>query len=108
MRSVYAFLRHPSWRWTHGYVANVEEAIALAAIHTSAVNRVYNVGERFTPSMGERLSRLPYRDVPAEDEDRFDFAHHLAYDTSRIRQELGFLDPISEEGAMLKVAQNIQ
>src|SRR3989442_879236 len=34
------------WRWTRGYVENVADAIALAAIEGRAAGRVYNIGER--------------------------------------------------------------
>ena len=33
------------WRWTHGYVDNVADAIALAVTNDRAANRIYNVGE---------------------------------------------------------------
>src|SRR6266704_805124 len=36
------------WRWTHGYVENVADAIALAVTDERAAGRIYNVGEPFT------------------------------------------------------------
>lgn len=59
--------------------------------------RIYNVGEEHTPTVAERLARLP-RDigkpgVPMEG----NFAQDIVYDTSRIREELGYVEVVSEE-----------
>jgi len=108
LRTVYGFRQQPCWRWTHGHVENVAQAIACAALHPAAACRIYNVGEPVTPSMGQRLSRLPERDSPLEDASRYDFAHHLAYDTRRIREELGFREERPEEEVMLQVARGPQ
>jgi len=104
LRTVYGFRGQPEWRWTHGHVDNVAQAIALAALHPAAARRVYNVGERTTPTMGERLAVLPPRDVALEDAARYDFGHHLAYDTRRVREELGFEEAVDEDEAMLRIA----
>ena len=105
LRTIYGFRHQPDWRWTHGHVDNVAQAIALAVLHPAAARRVYNVGEGTTPSMGERLAVLPERDLPLQDAAAYDFAHHLAYDTRRIRDELGFREDRPEEEAMLHVAR---
>src|SRR5262249_26452149 len=39
------------WRWPHGDVDDVAAAIALAAGHPRAAGRIFNVGERETPTM---------------------------------------------------------
>jgi len=59
LATVYGFASHPNWRWTHGHVENVAAAIVIAALHSAAARRVYNVGEPHTPTMAERLARLP-------------------------------------------------
>lgn len=90
LATIYANSLHPQWRWTHGFVENVAAAVALAATHPLAGGRVYNIGEQYTPTIAERLAMLPpstLRPDPERDS-HFDFAHDLAYDTSRIRSEL--------------------
>jgi nucleoside-diphosphate-sugar epimerase len=99
LATIYGFRDQPGWRWTHGYVENVAAAIVLAALHPAAANRIYNVGEAYTPVMGERLKDLPPSALPSVDPKGYDFRHDIAYDTTRIRKELGYTEPVSyEEG----------
>lgn len=49
---------YAAWRWTHGYVENVAEAIALAAVDERANGKIYNVGEAHTPTMFERVRQI--------------------------------------------------
>ena len=99
LATVYAYRDHPNWRWTHGYVENVASAIVLAALHAAAAGRVYNVGEAHTPTIAERLAMLPPTTVPRDEAKGYDFRHDLAYDTTRIRTELGYSEAVSyEEG----------
>lgn len=94
LQTVYAWRDHPDWRWTHGYVENVAAAIVLAALHPAAGGRVYNVGEEYTPTVGERLAGLPDSGIePADDEGR-NFEQDIAYDTTRLWRELGYREPI--------------
>jgi len=99
LATVYGFAAEPQWRWTHGHVGNVARAIELAATNPAA-SGIYNVGEERTPTMGERLARLP----PAKDAPPrlppFRFAQDMVVDTSRIRTELGFVDVVDEADAM--------
>jgi nucleoside-diphosphate-sugar epimerase len=88
LTTVYAFRHRPQWRWTHGYVENIAHAIVLAAFHPSAAG-VYNVGEQHTPTVAERLTDLPASSVP-EASLAADFDQDIVYDTTRIRQELGY------------------
>jgi nucleoside-diphosphate-sugar epimerase len=93
------------WRWTHGYVENVAQAIVLAVVDDRAAGRIYNVGEAETPTVAERVRhigalagwkgrivqmeserlplhlRVPYQ--PRQD---------LVVDSSRLRGELGFAE----------------
>jgi nucleoside-diphosphate-sugar epimerase len=104
LASVYAYRNHPGWRWTHGYVENVAHAIVLATLAPAAARRIYNVGEERTPTVAERLASLPPPPTtiePAREAD-YDFRHHLAYDTTRIRTELGYSEPIAEAEAMAR------
>ena len=106
LATVYQFRDHPQWRWTHGYVENVAAAIVLAALHDAAAGRIYNVGEEYTPTMAERLAHLPPASAESTDlPPGLNFDHHIAYDTSRIRRELGYREPVpEEEGIRLSLA----
>lgn len=106
LATIYAYRNHPGWRWTHGFVENVAAAIALAATHSQAADRVYNLGEAFTPTIAERLLFLPPSTVPSEQNAHFNFAQNLAIDTSRIRIQLGYQETIPEQEALLKTAQD--
>jgi nucleoside-diphosphate-sugar epimerase len=92
LRTMYEFRHQPQWRWTHGYVENVAHAIVLAALHPAAAG-IYNVGEDVTPTIAERLAHLPPSSVPAAST-HYNFEHDIAYDTSRIRRELGYTEPV--------------
>jgi len=100
LATVYAFRNHPQWRWTHGYVENVAAAIALAALSPTAAGRTYNVGEEYTPTIAERLAKLPESPVPTSMETKFNFEQDIAYDITRIRTELGYTELVSEEEAI--------
>lgn len=104
------------WRSTHGFVDDVGDAIALAATHEGAKGRIYNLGMRDTPSNAEWASRiaesldwggevrlLERTAVPesfARALDAMDLSYPMIVDTSRIRRELGFVEPTSESEAL--------
>ena len=99
LETIYGYRDRPDWRWTHAYVENVASAIVLAALHPAAANRVYNVGEAYTPTIAERLRHLPPSTIPPATAEGYDFRQDIAYDTTRIRKELGYSEPISyDEG----------
>jgi nucleoside-diphosphate-sugar epimerase len=79
---------HARWRWTHGYVEDVAHAIGLAALSPRA--RVYNVGERDTPTLADRLHAIVIESgglaVPIA------HAVDLVMATERIRAELGYAE----------------
>ena len=102
-----------SWRWTHGFAEDVAEAVVCAATSTSSAGRTYNVGELYTPTMLERLKEFAraagwhgrIQEVPAselDEKDRIfhDFAHDIAYDTTRIRTELGYKEVVPRDVAL--------
>jgi nucleoside-diphosphate-sugar epimerase len=105
--------RLAKWRWTHGYVENVAAAIALAVTDERAAGRIYNVGEQETLSMAERVSRIgqevgwqgevvtvPDGTLPAHLTADINTEQDVVVDTSRIRQELGYTEPISLQEAL--------
>jgi nucleoside-diphosphate-sugar epimerase len=106
LATVHRFRHHAAWRWTHGYVENVAAAVALAVTHPAAAGRVYNVGEEHTPTVGERLARLPDSDLTVAAHTSYNFEQHLVYDTSRIRRELGFREVVSYEEGIRRTMAN--
>jgi nucleoside-diphosphate-sugar epimerase len=100
LATVYRYRHQPNWRWTHGFVENVAAAVVLAAVHPSAAGRVYNVGEACTPTVAERLRGMPQSPIEPDLGSPLNFAQDIAYDTSRIRNELGYREIVSEEEAL--------
>jgi nucleoside-diphosphate-sugar epimerase len=107
------------WRWTHGFAEDVAESVVLAATNSSAAERIYNVGESPTPTMVERLADFAHAagwrgqmfEVPASDlceNDRMpqNFAHHIAYDTTRIRTELGYKEIVPHDVALARTLEH--
>jgi nucleoside-diphosphate-sugar epimerase len=101
------------WRWTRGYVENVAAAIALAAVDDRAVGSVYNVGEADAQSEAEWVAAVGRAAgwggevvtvtsgvLPTSSEPDFDWRFDLATDTRRIREHLGFVEPVSREEAL--------
>lgn len=107
LATVYRYRDWPHWRWTHGYVENVASAIVLAALHPAATNRIYNVGEAGTPTIAERLQTLPSSTLPPIEANGYDFRQDIAYDTTRIRTELGYTEPISYEEGLKRTLERV-
>jgi len=107
-----------AWRCTRGFVDDVAEAIALAVTDSRAAGSVYNLGEDvalreadWIQAIGEAvgwtgLVRAVERDaLPEAERESYDFAHDLVADTTRIRRELGFREPVGRrEGLRRSVA----
>jgi nucleoside-diphosphate-sugar epimerase len=106
LATVYRYRHHPNWRWTHGFVENVAAAVELAAIHPVAGGRIYNVGEAYTPMTAERLAWLPPSTIEPDLSSQFDFAQDIAYDTSRIRVELGYCEIVPEKEGLLRTLRS--
>ena len=106
------------WRWTHGYVENVAQAIALAVADDRTTGQVYNVGERETPPMGERVREIgammgwkgsviamdPER-LPAHLRAPFQPSQDLVLDTRKLREELGFSEPVAPGDALRQTVE---
>jgi nucleoside-diphosphate-sugar epimerase len=101
------------WRWTHGFAEDVAGAVVLAVTDARAAGRTYNVGEPDTPASKERIEELgraagwnglvvavPAEDLPEDQRTPLDFAHHLAVDTRKIREELGYAETVSRDEAL--------
>ncbi|MEM6646148.1 MAG: NAD-dependent epimerase/dehydratase family protein [Bacteroidota bacterium] len=95
---------HAEWRWTRGYVENVAAAIARAVTDERTAGHIYNVGgaevltERAWVEQIATAAGWP-GDVVAVPEtalrDPFDYRYHLATNTRRLRDELGYTDSVS-------------
>jgi nucleoside-diphosphate-sugar epimerase len=108
LATIYGYQDRPGWRWTHGYVENVSAAIVLASLHPVSVNRVYNVGEAYTPTIAERLELLPSRTPPQIEACDYDFQQNIVYDTTRIRRELGYAEPVSYEDGLARTLRGAE
>ena len=100
-------------RWTRGYMENVAAAIVLAVMNEQSANRIYNVGEVDALTEAERVRSigraagwngevvsLPRDILPKHLAEDYDYRHDLAANTNRIREELGYAEPISREEAL--------
>lgn len=106
------------WRGSRGYVENVARAIALAAITDRDESRVYNVGDTkswteldWTQQVAKavgwsgEIALTPADQFPAEKRLRGNFAQHWVADTTRVRREVGFVDPVGVEEGILRTVE---
>lgn len=104
---------YSAWRTPRGYVENVAMAIALAATSERASGRTYIVAEQPAFSELEWAKRiaeqagwrgefvaLPRTRAPQHLRFPGNFAQHGDASSARIRQELGFEDPVALEAAI--------
>ena len=102
--------RVAAWRGPHGYVENVAAAIALAVDRARAAGRVYNVAdpESLTElEWARELARVvgwhgtfvlrPDDEVPDALRIPGRLEQHWAADSSRIRSELGYAEPVARD-----------
>jgi nucleoside-diphosphate-sugar epimerase len=107
------------WRWTHGLAEDVAEAVVLAVVNSASAGRIYNVGEAHAPTMVERLMEfarvagwegrifeVPEAEIGENDRMPYDFTHHVAYDTARIRTELGYNEVIPRQIALRRTLED--
>jgi nucleoside-diphosphate-sugar epimerase len=106
------------WRWTRGYVENVAAAVARAAVEERATGQIYNVGEPDAPTeaewveqigraagwRGEVVAVLP-EFLPKALLMAVDWRHHLVTDTSRLRNLLGFTEPVAHAEALRRTVE---
>ncbi|MCB2231618.1 NAD-dependent epimerase/dehydratase family protein [bacterium] len=105
-------------RWMRGYVENVAHAICLAVTNDAAAGRIYNVGE--PEALTERdwikaigraagwngdVVGVSDEHLPDHLKQPLDYRHHLDADSSRIRAELGFTEPIGRAEAIRRTVE---
>jgi nucleoside-diphosphate-sugar epimerase len=101
------------WRWTRGYVENVAAAIALAITDERASGRIYNVGEPealplmdWVQQIGQainwqgRIILAPQGRLAEPLAMGVDAAQDIVVDSSRIRSELGYTEPVPLDEAL--------
>lgn len=91
-----------AWRWTHGFVENVADAILLAAFDERAAGRTYNVGDPDGPTQAEWVALLGGQveisaNAPGPP---LDYRYHLETDVTRMREELGYRERIPRAEAL--------
>jgi nucleoside-diphosphate-sugar epimerase len=106
------------WRAPRGYVDNVAAAIALAAVSEQAAGRVYNVAEQ--PAFPERewahkiatatgwigeFVIVPKDRMPAHLVQPGNSAQHWEADSSRLRRELGYREPVPLDDAIARTIE---
>jgi nucleoside-diphosphate-sugar epimerase len=109
--------RAAKWPNSYGFVTDVAEATLMAALDPRAAGRIYNVGQSFVRnpiqwllSFAVVLNRpVEVETVPPsakgllfERAEAMDLSYPLTLYTSRIRSELGFVEPTSERDALLQ------
>jgi nucleoside-diphosphate-sugar epimerase len=101
------------WRWARGYVEDIAEAVVSAVLDDRAAGRVYNVSEPDALSEAEwvraigqvagwsgEVVSVPGDRLPSHLKLPGDFAHHIIYDTTRIRSELGYAEHLPRAEAI--------
>jgi nucleoside-diphosphate-sugar epimerase len=101
------------WRWTRGYVEDIAAGFVLAVTNPKASGRIYNIGEKEAESERDWIHRVGKASgwkgqlrivredaIPNDRSDRYDWNHHLAGETGRIRRELGYLETTDPGEAM--------
>jgi nucleoside-diphosphate-sugar epimerase len=105
--------KHAAWRSPRGFVANVGEAVAVAALHEHAAHRIFNVGDAAcqtelewarliarSASWAGRFVVLPAPQVPSYLRPPGNLDQHWVVDSRRIREELGYADAVSNDDAI--------
>ncbi len=101
------------WRGPRGYVENIAHAITLATLSNNAAGRIYNVAERESFSETEwilQIGRAANWDgivvrilkeiTPEHLRVRYNTQQHWEMSSARIREELGFAEPVDRQTAL--------
>jgi nucleoside-diphosphate-sugar epimerase len=106
------------WRMIRGYSENCAEAISLAIENEKSSGEVFNVGDSDTLTEKEWILRLgkifgwngkvvtlPNDKLPGHLQTDTSWQYDLDVDTSLIRKELGFREPVSRDAALRKMIE---
>jgi nucleoside-diphosphate-sugar epimerase len=106
------------WLWARNYVEDVAQAVVLAVLDDRAAGRVYNVSESHTMTEAEWVREVGRAagwggEVVAVAGDRLpprmrqpmNFEQHLTYNTTRIREELGYSEGLPRAEAIRRTVE---
>jgi nucleoside-diphosphate-sugar epimerase len=109
---------HASHRGLRGYVEDIGEAISLCVTREEAAGQVYHVADRRSLTEAEWVRRignaagwsgeiitLPLAALPAPLREDYDFSQGWAVNSTRIRRELGYREPVPEGEAMRRTLE---
>jgi nucleoside-diphosphate-sugar epimerase len=110
--------KYARWVPCRSYVENVAQAISLAAASDSAAGRIYNVAEPKPSTEAEwaaragailgwsgRVIAVQTQQAPAHLVEPSNLEQHLFMDSSRIRIELGYTEPVSLDEALRRTIE---
>jgi nucleoside-diphosphate-sugar epimerase len=102
-----------AWRGPRGYVENVAAGIALAAVSLEAAGRIYNIAELQSFSeleWAQKIGRIAKwsgsvyaiakEHTPEHLRVPYNSAQHWSMSSNRIRQELGYAEPVAIDTAL--------
>ncbi|MEL6382797.1 MAG: NAD-dependent epimerase/dehydratase family protein [Cyanobacteria bacterium J06626_18] len=97
-----------NWHGSYGYVENVAAAIVLAVTDERATGRTYNISEPDSLAEGELITAIgqqanwqgqvvsvPASQMPQSWQSPFNTEQHWTTDSTRMRQELGFVEKVT-------------
>jgi nucleoside-diphosphate-sugar epimerase len=106
------------WRWVRGYVENVGHATALAVADDRATGRTYNVADPVSLTEVDWIRALavahgwageviaaPASVLPESLRVSNDTSQDYAVDSSRIRSELGYEEPVAPDEALRRTIE---
>lgn len=106
-----------NWRSTWGFVGNVAAAIALVAENPDSAGQIYNVSDSSRPSMADWVRDLaeatgwrgvlkivPLSCPPPSFGPETNAHQHLICDSTKIREELGYRELVSQRQAIQRTA----
>jgi nucleoside-diphosphate-sugar epimerase len=101
------------WRITRGYRDNCAAAIVAAVRNEKASSQVFNAGEKSALTERQWIEKiakiigwkgkivtLPNDELPEHLQSPLNWKCHLETDTSRLRTELGFIDPVDFDAGL--------
>jgi nucleoside-diphosphate-sugar epimerase len=110
--------RVANWRWSRQFVENVAAAVALAVDDDRSAGRVYNVAPLETPTEAEWVRSIgrvlgwegevraaPPEMLPETLRIEIDASQNIVMDSTRIRDELGYAEPVALDEAIRRTAE---
>ncbi len=108
--------RMADWRTSMGYVENVASAIAMAVDNKEAASHIINIGESIALSLLEQVEEIgevmnwkgQVISVPKgtmQDELPFDTRQDLVIDTTKLREQFNYEEPISRKEGLTRTVR---